>query len=655
MRHLSRKLSVLFVAVGAAVLTAAHAAPYPTAATPIAIDLGPLAHDSSTISITVALRLKDIDQAESLLQALHTPGNAQFHKFLTADEFVARFAPSQADVAKVIANLATYGLTATATTATTLSVSGSAAALERAFSVILHSYEVPAHDNVAAYTFRAPTSKPAAPAAIASLVSAVVGFDNSPHLRPHTRSVGSPLSGTPSPMHATGDVPGAYTVLDFENFYDVNPLYRQGLSGEGSNIGIMTLANFTPTDVFDYWNALGLHVNPHRLSLFYIDGGSGPVSDDAGSLETTVDVEQSGGVAPGANIAVYMAPNTNQGFVDLFATAIDKNWADTLSVSWGEWEWFDNLENAPVTDPTSGQTVSSLQALHELLVRAAIQGQSVFTASGDGGAFEAFDDGLGPPQFNLPLSVDYPASDPAITGAGGTTLPGPQVLTLPSGKSITIEIPHERVWGWDWLAPYCDAEGTPNLETCEFMGGQIFSGGDGGGVSVFFQRPSYQFGLPGVQLSQPRQNFIELEANPFFNPSPSYPVFLFALPGFYPGRNVPDISFDADPFTGYVVYYTSSVTGFGLQTGWGGTSFVSPQLAGVTALLRQQQHGRIGLLNYPLYQVAQSGGYFGQRPALHPIIYGDNWFYQGSFGYNPAVGLGTLDVANFAEALQYLR
>jgi kumamolisin len=59
---------------------------------------------------------------------------------------------------------------------------------------------------------------------------------------------------------------------------------------------------------------------------------------------------------------------------------------------------------------------------------------------------------LGSPQFSLPLSVDYPASDPAITGAGGTTLPGPQVLQLPSGKHITIEIPHERAWGWDWLA-----------------------------------------------------------------------------------------------------------------------------------------------------------------------------------------------------------
>ena len=171
-----------------------------------------------------------------------------------------------------------------------------------------------------------------------------------------------------------------------------------------------------------------------------MDGGPGAPSDASGSLETTLDIEQSGGIAPGAKIIAYLAPNTNQSFVDVFAAAIDANKVETLSISWGGWEWFDNLENSPVTDPSTGKTVSAIEAVHELLVRAAIQGQTVFTAQGDGGAYEANHD-LGclgpysasqPDSCSLTLSVGYPGSDPAITSAGGTTLPGLQEYCLNS-------------------------------------------------------------------------------------------------------------------------------------------------------------------------------------------------------------------------------
>jgi hypothetical protein len=150
---------VLGVLPSAMAQTAAHAAlPYPDAATPTAIDLGELKAQSGTtpISITIALRLAKLNEAEDLLKALHTPGDPQFHQFLTAKQFVARFAPASADLAKVIAALAKYGLTAECTTATTLKVTGLPADLERAFAVSLHSYEVPAHDNVPGYTFHAP-------------------------------------------------------------------------------------------------------------------------------------------------------------------------------------------------------------------------------------------------------------------------------------------------------------------------------------------------------------------------------------------------------------------------------------------------------------------------------------------------------------------
>lgn len=653
----------LLLVLGAMAQAAAHAGvPYPSAATPKPIDVGELKAQSAAtpISVTIALRLRDLDAAENLLQSLSTPGSPQFHQFLTAEQFVARFAPADSDVAAVIASVAKYGLAAERTSVTTLKVTGLPADMERAFAVSLHSYEVPANGNVTGYTFHAPLTRPTIPAEISASVAAVVGLDSRPSFRPLYRAAPQTLPKSRSSVAptATGNAFGDLTVTDFANLYDVQPLYSQGVTGAGRTLGIMTLASFTPSDAFAYWQAVGLSVNKHRIQIVNVDGGSGAPSDASGSLETTVDVEQSGGIAPGANIIVYQAPNTDQGFVDVFAVAIDANSAESLSISWGDWEWFENLENSPVTDPITGQTVGTTVAVHELLVRAAIQGQTVFAAAGDGGAYDAYDD-LGctgaysasqPYSCSLTLSVDYPASDTAITAAGGTTLPGTQEFCLNAActNPVVINIPHQRVWGWDWLDPLCAALGTPNPITCG-----IFPGGGGGGVSFFFDRPWYQSFLPGVQNTQPGQVF---QAGSGFA---AYGIPLYyALPSHFPGRNVPDVSFNADPYTGYVVYYTSEPSGvFSEQQGWGGTSFVGPQLNGVTALLGQYLHlrggQRLGLLNDALYALAGSDQSFWNRgPPLHPIAYGDNWFYYGRNGYSPAAGLGTLDVWNFAELLR---
>ncbi len=639
--------------------TEARALPYPNAATPAAIDLGEFTEsDTMPISITIVLSLPDLPAAESLLKSLYTPGDPQFHQFLTADQFVARFAPADADVAKVIAALAKYGLAAQQTTATTLKVTGLPTDMERAFSVSLHSYEVPAHENVAGYTFHAPLTSPTIPAEISASVAAVVGLDSRPSLRPLSvvvpPTLRRPQSAKPS---AAGNPLGYWTVTDFAKYYDVEPLYKRGVTGSGRTLGVMTFASFTQSDAFAYWSALGLSVSANRIQIVNVDGGPGEPSDASGSGETTIDVEQSGGIAPGANIIVYQGPNTNQGEVDVFAAAIDANSAESLAISWGFWEWFNNLENSPVTDPITGKTVGITQATHELLVRAAIQGQAVSAASGDGGAYEANND-LGcfgpylptqPYSCSLTLSVIYPGSDTAITAAGGTTLAGTQEYCLNAACTrpyYVIDIPHERVWGWDYLEGYCRALGYYNPITCG-----IFPLGSGGGVSVLFEEPSYQISLPGIQRSQPRQIWeagegiaSEFEVGQFY-----------ALPAYYPGRNLPDVSFNADPETGYIAYYTSEPSGvFGIDSFYGGTSFVDQQLNGVSALLGEYLHGRrIGLLNFPLYGLALSGKAYGKAGApLHAIAYGDNWFYHGTDGYNPAAGLGTLDVWNFAQSLE---
>lgn len=620
---------------------------FPTKHTAPARDLGTLAAAGATsdISVTIPLKLHNVQEATALLESLSDKSSANYHQFLSTQQFKSKFGPTDDEVGAITAYFAANGLSAVRASTTTLRVTGKPAAMERVFQVSLHQYEVAADAGAAAYRFRAPTSAPKIPAEVSGLATAVVGLDTRPRYVPHLVKLAasaSPLSGLKETGGSTGLINplGSLTVADFDKYYDVSPLVAKNITGEGRTLAIVTLASFTTSDVFKYWKSLKLHVSSSRLKVVNVDGGPGAPSDASGSDETTLDVEQSGGIAPGANIIVYQAPNTNQAFLDAFVSAIESNKADSISTSWGEWEWYDDLANGPVTDPYTGKTVSGLKALHELLLEAALQGQSVFAAAGDAGAYDA-NDGTGqtPPDYSLALSVDNPASDSFITAAGGTTLAGTQSFALPDGGTWSVKIPQERVWSWDYLVPLCTDLGYDPI-ACG-----IFPVGGGGGVSFEYAVPFYQLGVAGVQKTQPDQAFIDEDTVP--------PTTVLDLPAHYAGRNVPDVSFNADPDTGYVVFYTSDQTGFSEATFWGGTSFVAPQLNGVVALLGQFVHGRVGLLNVPLYQLVQSGGAYGGKSApLNVIKYGNNDFYYGRDGYSPAAGVGTLDVANFAEAIK---
>jgi kumamolisin len=610
-----------------------------------AVDAGSLtsAEASQSISVTIALKLSDLAGAETMMQRLVTPGDAMYGKFLTPAQVEAQFGPNESDVERVIGELSAAGLNVERTTSTTLTATGKASTLERAFQTSLHQFVMPATAKHESFTFRAAKTAPVVPANIASVVRGVIGLNTNPVFSPHLKNAPAMLSGAPvnrNPGSTSGvdTESGALTVKDFAILYDVNPLYAKGVTGKGRTVGIVTLANFTPSDVFKYWSSLNLKVNANRLTVVNIDGGPGKPSDKSGSDETTLDVEQSGGIAPGANIIVYQSPNTDQGFLDAFARAVHDNKADSFSTSWGEWEFFDSTAGGnQVTDVFSHETVSSLQALHEVLVVAALQGQTTFAAAGDCGAYDSFDEV--PTGSSTPLSVDNPASDSAIVAAGGTTLPGIQEFSLPSGASLSIDVPTERVWGWDYLIPLCKALGLDPLGSdCD-----IFPAGGGGGVSVFFPLPLYQLGIFGTQLSQPNQSLVDNTTSP--------PTVDFVLPAHFFGRNVPDVSFNADPDTGYSIFYTSNRKGFEVETFVGGTSFVSPQLNGVTALLAQSAGHRLGLLNVQLYELARLGLTQGRNAVIKTISTGDNWFYQARDGYSPAVGLGTIDVFKLSEVM----
>jgi subtilase family serine protease len=644
-----RKTKRLALALAALGSVAAQAAPYPTPRTPAAQDLGTLdaAHSTATITVTVALRLRNADQVESLVSALYTPGSPSFHQFLTPDQFRARFAPDQATIDRATAYFTKAGLQVSRATSTLLQLTGTPSAIQNAFQVQLHLYEIPAHDRSPAYRYRAALTAPQiASSAVADSVHAVLGLDNRPRYYPHLRQ--SPLAGklhasrAPSASApATPNPPGFWTVDDLAQYYDIQPLYAKGIHGEGKTIGIVTLAAFTPSDVFTYWNALGLKTDPKRIRVVNVDGGPGVPSDDSGSIETTLDVEQSGGIAPAAKIVVYQAPNTDQGFIDVFARAIDDNTADTLSVSWGEWEWMET--QVSVESPITGRSTDALHAMSSLFLQAALQGQSMFAAAGDQGAYDA-NDPQQPyplPNFSKVLSVDAPASSPWITAAGGTTLPGDQIYQLPDGSLYTISIPKERAWGWEYLTELCAKLGYDPI-SCG-----ILPAGGGGGVSAFFPLPFYQYLTPGIRTTEANQVLVDYTG--------AQPVTILKLPAHYAGRNLPDVSLNADPETGYTVLYTSDKDGFGEYDYYGGTSFVAPQLNAITALVGQSVHGRLGLINPALYVLVDLGlAYRGSNAPLNDITQGTNEFYVAHTGYDQGTGVGTMDVANFARVLQTL-
>jgi subtilase family serine protease len=154
-------------------------------------------------------------------------------------------------------------------------------------------------------------------------------------------------------------------------------------------------------------------------------------------------------------------------------------------------------------------------------------------------------------------------------------------------------------------------------------------------VSVYWKRPFYQLFTQGIRNSEKNQTLT-------YNDTTG-PQVLLKLPGNFHGRNLPDISLNADPETGYIV--VSTVDG-GATAGNGGTSFVAPQLNGISALLTQSSGRRVGFWNPQVYALQNIFGY-GKWTGFNDIRQGDNWFYRGAGGYEPGSGIGTLNVANF--------
>ncbi len=298
----------------------------------------------------------------------------------------------------------------------TVHLSGSVADMQRAFGTSLESRET----NYGRLRVR--QGPLTLPEELSGHVTAVLGLDDRPQAKPHFR-VAVPKASNVS-----------YTPVQVANFYNIP---RTG--GAGETIGIIELGGgFVQADIQTYFSGLGLPVP--TVTAVSVDGGTNSPGDPNGADgEVMLDIEIAGAVAPGAAMAVYFAPNTDQGFLDAITSAIHDTTHNpgVISISWG--------------GPESSWTQQTLTAMDQACQAAAALGVSITVAAGDNGSTDGVTDGAN--------HVDFPGSSPHVLCCGGTKLQG-------SGTSISSEVV------WNELASN--------------------EGATGGGVSNFFPKPTWQ-------------------------------------------------------------------------------------------------------------------------------------------------------------------
>ena len=352
---------------------------------------------------------------------------------------------------------------------------------------------------------------------------------------------------------------------ELERAYDLGPLHQAGLTGANQTVALPEIDQFRRSDVQSYDQTFGLRTG--AINITPVAGGASSTSP-----EPVLDIEVIHAIAPAATIDVYESQADLGSVARMFSQIVSDNHAQVVSISLGACE--------KGLDPSSSQ--SFYDSIDNSFRQAAAQGMSVLVASGDSGAYGCQDDNL---------SVQEPSSSPYVTAVGGTAL-----FTNPDGS-------YSREAGWE---------------------GPLESSGGGGGVSVVYQRPSWQTG-PGV-------------ANQFSNGA----------------RQVPDVAADADPLTGYSVYYSGDGGCRGSQC-WqvvGGTSGATPLWAGIVLLANElsRSHGGkpLGLLNPRLYQLGASAQ---ASQVFHDVTIGGNLYYPAASAWDYSTGWGTPIGAPLVEAL----
>ena len=601
------------------------------------------------VIVSFILKMNNMSSLEASVE--HGIPSSQFD---SVSQFAARYGQSASNINALTSYLAGFGIKTTVY-ADDLDVvaTGKAGDFDNALTITEENVSVPAESGNALYgggrqgTYYTNKQEPLLPYNLASFVTAILGLSNygpyvSETVKPASET--KPQAGSNATCIAEfGLSNGCHLPQDFAQMYNLNPLYARA-NGTGQTIGIVTLAA-VDSGPATFWSTISHTNRTGTLTVDNIDGGPGAPSAASGTVETDLDIEQSGALAPGANIIDYQAPNTDSGFIDAFFTAASQNVAAGVSASWGESE---TVIDAAIR---SGEEAAGyIESFDESYLEMAAQGQSAFTSSADDGAYTASAD-LG----TTNLSVDQPADSPFITACGATTLPGTTYLSGPDGTA-TATTTATRIWGWDYLwAPIAQITGEPLAEAAE-----TDVVGSGGGFSVDEPEPSYQKDVSGTNVYHGVEyltptDYVEVApglTEPIswnFNATPSVSF------GGGSGRAIPDVSTNGDPQTGYLVYSPS----IGGLSEFGGTSFVDPQLNGSNAVIDSYVGHRVGFWNPVMYGAAANGVNGVFTNINNAGTSNDNIFYTGNPGdeYNEGIGLGQPNLFNltkiFSEILPF--
>jgi subtilase family serine protease len=578
----------------------------------------------SRLHLTVTLKPRDPAALAAYAKAVSTPGSPAYHHYLSPDQFGRRFGATAEQLRQVRGAFARHGLRLGDPSAGRLSIplAADAGTIERGLDVQLRHVRGHGGRSVVAAT-----RAPAIAAGAAAGVQSIVGLDSSAAPRPLTRRarhqgpLAQPLdggaatatagagtgasttatdaAGAPQPCSQatyTGGQNGGYTDNQLATAYGFNGLYRAGDDGSGTTVAIYELQPDNPSDIAAFESCYGIST---PISYVSVDGGAGHGS---GSDEAAFDIENLIGFAPGVKVLVYQGPNAQTGApgagpYDTFAAIVNQDRAQVVSVSWGNCEAQVGRADA--------------RAENTLFEQAAVQGQSIVAADGDNGAQDC--SSRTGPDYNQ-LSVDDPAAQPYVTGVGGTTLQG-----------LSPEV-YETAWN----------------SKHDSAGPSTMAGSTGGGVSSLWA-------MPPAQL----------------HAATSLGVLASLASGSHCGRShgycreVPDVSIDADPTTGYVIYWNGSGNIPGAAAGWqvlGGTSGAAPVWAALLALADSSPAcaGKpIGYANPALYGAASQA----YARDFHDVTQGNNDFgvttqgFGAKRGYDPGTGLGTPNATPLVASL----
>ena len=608
-----RHKSLLAAAIGCVLLSSAA-----MAAAPLTIVGKPDA--ASKVNFEVALPLRNADQLNELLAALHDPASPQYHHWLTPAQFASRFGPEKATIDSVAAALTARGFSVQTHTRS-LHVTGPAALVESTLGTHLQL----AHTDSNARGTRIVTdSALTLPSELKAAGATVMSFARpEAHVMSHQVT---PAAGTLNRNGQDGgywydDLKQAYEYPSWETMVTVKG-QTQRLDGTGATIGVIMSSDYLPSDVaavFDNenWTQTTGLPDPTLYADVTIDGGGGIFG--GAFAEVSIDTQSEITGAQGAHVVLYDIPDLSDGSIFAgYVTAIESNEVDVLSASFGECELY------YFPQYNDGQDYRGiLISEHELYQQGNAQGITFLASSGDSAGKECttvnYFEGE-PGEFIAGVST--PAADPDMTAVGGTNL----VTTYIPG-SLDSAYATENAWS-DPEIPY-DPYG---------FGVNVYGGvwGAGGGVSRMWSAPSYQ-SLVNTTYTARALPDIGMQVGG----CPGGISKLNKKSGFCDGGNNPADG-DGNTDRSYGIFAVALGQGGGFY-GYIGTSLSSPSFAGVLALLIEQ-NGRQGNVNHYLYEIAAQQAKSG-KPAefLHTEIPGFNGVIQSNVSatYNVSTGIGT--------------